>query len=133
MVTKHPPTDCNLCLAVTSTGSLCKRKSQCKIGCNFFCWQHALKHGGIYEPHKKCSEKLKKCAPKENKNIDINKIKFPCTAQTSVFFNKEDYKEFRDMKEKIFITGEKEKIKNQFIGTKPKKITKKKKSVVTFV
>lgn len=109
--------ECDLCLSPTKNGTLCKRTAACKIGCKFFCWQHVLKYGGTYNVEKqKCKSKLKIC--------DKRTVKFPCKKKFTVFFNKEEYEDYRKLK-KSKKTGEKKEVRKKFVGTKPKKINKR--------
>lgn len=84
--------ECRYCLAETKQGKLCKRLAACKIGCRYFCFQHAKMFGGVYTPRKSCKEKLLQCKP-----CSSPKRKFPCTKRHTVFVKDEDFDEWCDM------------------------------------
>ncbi len=91
-IKRTKPKTCRLCLAETKQGALCKRLSACKIGCRYFCFQHAKIFGGIYKPKEKCNEKLKICKPCKSPTHE-----FPCKKKTTVFFNSKDFEEWCQM------------------------------------
>ncbi len=81
--------NCRKCVAETLKGKLCKRSASCRIGCNYYCWQHAeMRSAG------KCKEKkvhvCKKCGKK--------KQKYPCVKKRTVFNKKEEKEEYCKLK-----------------------------------
>lgn len=82
---------CGHCLAETKQGKMCKRLATCKIGCDYFCFQHAKMFGGTYAPKKACEENLKSCVYDDEGRV------YPCKAANTVFFKDSDFEEYFDL------------------------------------
>jgi hypothetical protein len=88
---EHQKRECGLCVAQTRTGTPCKRKAACKVGCKYLCWQHVTSLGGEYNAKaKECSDETRHC----KKCKKIEKLKVPCRKKRTIFYTKEDYAEY---------------------------------------
>nr|QBK86533.1 MAG: hypothetical protein LCMAC102_03280 [Marseillevirus LCMAC102] len=77
---------CKKCIAKTQTGILCKRYASCKIGCNYYCWQHAKN-----KVKKRCvDKKIYKCGSCKK----LKTQKYPCVKKKTVFHQEDEMAEF---------------------------------------
>lgn len=74
---------CGYCFAKTAAGELCKRLATCKLGCKFYCYQHAQKYGGKYVKKSVCNDNIPSCLSEPRR--------FPCSIKRTLFMTQREW------------------------------------------
>ena len=92
--------ECEFCSGRTKTGGTCKRRAQCKSGCEYFCWQHAEVYGGVYLAKDRLVRKSASCVEPTIDNCSACEPgnTYPCKiGYHGMFFDEAEMKEYCDM------------------------------------